>query len=79
MEMGMKGVYFTTYDIRNQSDGVAKKILSQIKCLQDADIDMKIVDANHMPISNYFSWRKKMAKVFSTAYTTGCLYEQRVL
>ena len=54
MEMGMKGVYFTTYDIRNQSDGVAKKILSQIKCFQDADIDMEIVDANHMPISNYF-------------------------
>ena len=75
MEMGMKGVYLTTYDVRNQSDGVAKKILSQIKCFQDVDIDMEIVDANHMPISKYFSWRKKMAKVFSTAYTTGCLYD----
>lgn len=73
--MGMKGVYLTTYDIKNQSDGVAKKILSQIKCFNDADIDIEVVDANNAPAGMYYALREKMARVLSTAYTTSCLYD----
>ncbi|WMJ84228.1 hypothetical protein ACS3UN_08290 [Oscillospiraceae bacterium LTW-04] len=71
----MRGVYLTTYDITNPSDGVAKKIVSQIKCFENAGFDMIIVDANDIPSGNYYKFRKIISKFLATAYVTGCLYD----
>lgn len=70
----MRGLYLTAYDLTNKSDGVAKKILSQIACFKRFGIDMTIVDASNLqnvdvdPVKNFIS------RGLGTSYQTDLLY-----
>lgn len=42
----MRGIYISNYDLNDKNDGVSKKINSQIKVLEDAGIEMTVLDKN---------------------------------
>lgn len=72
----MKGIYLTSYDLKDQSDGVVKKILSQIECFKRAGINMRIIDRNCFPET--FKLRIKIMNIISTTYITDFLYQYMV-
>lgn len=71
-----KGMYITSYDLKDKSDGVAKKIASQITCLKNTGCDVEIIDSNSMPSGMVHKCGKQFARVFSTPYIADQLYKQ---
>lgn len=70
----MRGLYLTTYDLTNKSDGVAKKILSQVACFEKHDIEITIMDASNLQEITLNPVMKCISRGLGTSYQADLLY-----
>lgn len=64
----MKGVYITSYDLTNRSDGVSKKICSQIDCMRNKGIEIDIMDANSIPKGFRYKVLSMLSRILCTPF-----------
>lgn len=69
----MNGVYIAAYDLTNTSNGVAKKINSQIKCFEDQGIHMQVLDIN---VLHNYSQQYKLRTFLSDALVYPFRFDQ---
>lgn len=50
--MAIKGVYLTSYNLKNEADGVSKKINYQIQSMTNKGLNVDILDLNSMKCSS---------------------------
>lgn len=70
----MRGLYLTSYDLTNKSDGVAKKILAQVACFERFGIEMTVVDASDLQNIEVDPVKSFISKGLGTSYQTDLLY-----
>lgn len=73
--MKKKGIYVTSYDLKNQSDGVSKKITYQIDCLEKNGFEVIKCDLNSVPYTFKTTIGKAFEKVFGYSYISTYLLE----
>ena len=74
----MKGIYITSYDLKNNSDGVSKKINYQIDCMNRYGNDVKVFDANSefLHRNYWYSIRSVLARLIGDSYLLTYLLKQ---
>lgn len=71
--MKKQGVYITSYDLQNQSDGVSKKIIYQIDCFKRNGFDVIEYDSNSMKYTLKTALGILVEKIFGYSYTSSNL------
>lgn len=69
-----RGLYLTAYDLSNKSDGVAKKIISQVSCFERHGIEMEVVDAACLTRMQVNSIRNNISVLCGMSYSTDLLF-----
>lgn len=76
MSSTIKGIYLTGYNVQTKSDGVSKKILSQINCFNKNDISIDIVDYSTVKHKFLFDLKELISSLFGFSYGVTTLYER---
>lgn len=64
----MKMIYLTSYNVNDKSNGVAKKIKSQIECIKKSGIEVDLVDINSISGGGWFKIRENISRLLSTSF-----------
>lgn len=76
MSYTIKGIYLTGYNVQTKSDGVSKKILSQINCFNKNDIRIDIVDYSTIKHTPIFVFKEFISSLLGFSYGVTTLYKR---